>query len=190
MTKRLWRSSPVLFVVLAAGIALAQDGKFIERFTATGVRMQTGKSSTVMITVERWSTPEERQMLLDTLREKGSNAVAEALFKMPRVGFARFPNTSGKDLHYAWQTTMPDGTRRVVVGTERNMTVSETAKSGRSLQYQVGVIEMHFDKDGKGEGKLSAIAKVEADKKTDQVVIKNYDSEPVRLIKIKVEKGA
>jgi hypothetical protein len=82
---------------------------------------------------------------------------------------------------------MPDGSRRVVVGAERNMTVTETAKSGRSLKYQVGVIEMHFDKDGKGEGKLSAIAKVEVDK-NDQVTIKNYDSEPVRLIKIKGEK--
>jgi len=190
MKKRLWRFSPVLLLVLAAAAALAQDAKFLERFTATGVRMQTGRSSTFMITIERWSTPEERQMLLDTLREKGSNAMAEALFKMPRVGFVRLPSTSGKDLHYAWQTTMPDGTRRVVVGAERNMTVTETAKSGRSLQYQVGVIEMHFDKDGKGEGKLTAIGKVEADKKTDQVVIKNYDSEPVRLIKIKVEKGA
>jgi len=188
MTKRLWRSSWVLLVLLAAGVALAQEGKFVERFTATGVRMQTGRSSTVMITVERWSTPEERQMLLDTLREKGSNALAEALFKMPRVGFVRFPNTAGKDLHYAWQATLPDGTRRVVVGAERNMTIHETAKSGRSLQYQVGVVEMHFDKDGKGEGKLSAIAKVEVDK-NDQVVIKNYDSQPVRLIKIQTEKG-
>jgi hypothetical protein len=35
---------------------------------------------------------------------------------------------------------------------------------------------------------LSAIAKVEVDK-NDQVSIKNYDSEPVRLIKIKTEKG-
>ena len=187
MMNRLWRFSRVLLVLLSAGIALAQETKFLERFTATGVRMQTGGSSTVLITVERWSTPEERQMLLDTLREKGSNALAEALFKMPRVGFVRFPGTAGKDLHYAWQTTMPDGSRRVVVGTERNMTVAETAKSGRSLKYQVGVVEMHFDKDGKGEGKLSAIAKVEVDN-NDQVSIKNYDSQPVRLIKIKVEK--
>lgn len=188
MTKRLWKASSVLFIIVAASIALAQEGKFLERFTATGVRMQTGRSSTVMITVERWSTPEERQMLLDTLREKGSNALAETLFKMPRVGFVRFPNTAGKDLHYAWQTALPDGSRRVVVGAERNMTVTETAKSGRSLKYQVGVIEMHFDKDGKGEGKLSAIAKVEVDK-NDQVSIENYDSQPVRLIKIKTEKG-
>ena len=187
MKKCLLRSSWILLVLLAAGAALAEEGKFVERFTATGVRMQTGRSSTVMITVERWSTPEERKMLLDTLREKGSNALAEALFKMPRVGFARFPNTAGKDLHYAWQTTMPDGSRRVVVGAERNMTVTETAKSGRSLKYQVGIIEMHFDKDGKGEGKLSAMSKVEVDK-DDQVSIKNYDSEPVRLIKIKTEK--
>ena len=188
MTKRLWRSSWVLLILLAAGVALAQEGKFVERFNATGVRMQTGRSSNVMITIERWSTPEERQMLLDTLREKGSNALAEVLFKMPRVGFVRFPSTSGKDLHYAWQTTLPDGTRRVVVGAERNMTMTETAKSGRSLKYQVGVIEMHFDKNGKGEGKLSAMSKVEVDK-NDQVSIKNYDSEPVRLIKITSEKG-
>ena len=188
MMKRLWKSSAVLLLVLAAAAAMAQDAKFVERFTATGVRMQTGRSSTVMITVERWSTPEERQMLIDTLREKGGDALAETLFKMPRVGFIRLPDSSGKDLHYAWQTQLPDGTRRVVVGCERQLTFKQG--TGRKADYEFGVVEMRFDKKGKGEGKLTAMAKVDIDKKTDQVEIKNYDSEPVRLVKIKVEKGA
>src|SRR5215475_11788739 len=188
MMKRLWKFSPVLFVALAAAVALAQDAKFLERFTATGVRMQTGRSSTVLITIARWSTPEERQMLLDTLREKGGDALAETLFKMPRVGFIRLPDSSGKDLHYAWQTPMPDGSRRVVVGMERQLTFRQG--TSRAQDYEFGVVEMRFDKNGKGEGKLSAMAKVEIDKKTDQVEIKNYDSEPVRLVKIKAEKGA
>jgi hypothetical protein len=186
MTKRLWMSLSVLFVLLAAAVALAQDGKFVERFTATGVRMQTGRSSTIMITVERWSTPEERQMLLDTLREKGSDALAEVLFKMPRVGFIRLPDTGGKDLHYAWQTPMPDGSRRVVVGAERTLTYREG--TSRAQDYEFGIVEMRFDKKGKGEGKVSAMAKVDIDKKTGQVEVENYDSQPVRLIQIKVEK--
>src|SRR5262245_23829031 len=187
MMKRLWKFSPVLLLVLAAAAALAQDGKFLERFTATGVRMQTGKSSTVLITIERWSTPEERQMLLDTLREKGAKALAESLFKLPRVGYIRLPDSSGKDLHYAWQTPMPDGTRRVVVGTERQLTYRQG--TSRAQNYPFSVVEMHFDKDGKGEGKLSAVAKVAVDK-NDQVGITNYDSQPVRLVKIQVEKGS
>jgi hypothetical protein len=186
MTKRLLRFSWVLLIVLVAGIALAQEAKFIERFTATGVRMQTGQSSTIMITIERWSTPEERKMLIDTLREKGGDALAETLFKMPRVGFIRMPDTGGKDLHYAWQTQLPDGSRRVVVGCERLLTFRQG--TSRAQDYEFGVVEMRFDKKGKGEGKVSGFAKVDIDKKTDQVEIKNYDSEPVRLIKIKTEK--
>jgi hypothetical protein len=186
MTKLLLKSSWVILAVLAAGVALAQDGKFIERFTATGVRMQTGRSSTVVITIERWSTPEERQMLVDTLREKGRDALAETLFKMPRVGYIRLPDTAGKDLHYAWQTPLPDGGRRVVVGCERTLTFREG--TSRAQQYEFAVVEMRFDKNGKGEGKLSAIAKVDVDKKTNEIEVENYDSQPVRLVKIKVEK--
>src|SRR5262245_58107561 len=41
MMKRFRRLSPIVLLAVAAAAALAQDGKFLERFTATGVRMQT-----------------------------------------------------------------------------------------------------------------------------------------------------
>jgi hypothetical protein len=178
----------ICLLVLAAGIVLAAEAKVIERYTAFGVGMQRGAASTIQIVVERWSTPEERQMLVDTLREKGRDALAQKLFKMPRVGWIRLPNTRARDLHYAWQTPQPDGGRRVVVGTDRTLTYAELTTASRSKQYEFCIAEMHFDKDGKGEGKLSPIAKVDVDKETNQVEVENYSIQPVRLLQIKVEK--
>jgi hypothetical protein len=187
MNKPLLRSSWVMLVLLGAAVALAADAKVIERFTGTGVRMQGG-SSTIIINIERWSTSEERQMLIDTLREKGTAALAKTLFKMPRVGWIQVPDMRARDLHYAWQAPLPDGGRRVVVGADRPLTYNEITTSQRSRKYEFSIAELHFDKDGKGEGKLSPIAKVDIEKETQQLEIENYSVQPIRLLGMKAEK--
>src|SRR5262249_12774304 len=59
------RASTLLGISLllaAAGAAAADKVKPIERYNAFGVSQQRGKTSTIQIAIERWSTPEERQM--------------------------------------------------------------------------------------------------------------------------------
>jgi hypothetical protein len=131
-------------LLLAAGSALAQKVKPIETFTAFGVQLGTGKASAITITIERWSTDQERQALLDTLKEKGQKELTAALYKMPRVGFIRLPNTRGFDLKYARSTQAPDGSRRVVVAADRNLTFREAASSTRSANYNFAVANCTF----------------------------------------------
>lgn len=178
----------ISLLLLAAGAAAAEEVKPIERYNAFGVSQQRGKTSTIQIAIERWSTPEERQMLLDTLRQKGREALAETLARMPRVGWIRLPNTRAQDLRYAWQTPLPDGGRRVVIGLDRIANYAEMTTSSRTQNYEFSVAEIHFDKDGKGEGKLSPLARVDIDKATDQIEIEDYTSQPVRLTQVKAVK--
>src|SRR5262249_28859048 len=178
----------ISLLLAAAGAAAADKVKPIERYNAFGVSQQRGKTSTIQIAIERWSTPEERQMLVDTLRQKGPQTLADALAKMPRGGWIRLPNTKAQDLRYAWQTPLPDGGRRVVIALDRIANYAELTTAARTQYYEFSVAEIRFDKDGKGEGKLSPLARVDVDKETNQIEVEDYSSQPVRLTKVQAVK--
>ncbi|HKF45554.1 MAG TPA: hypothetical protein VKG01_20875 [Thermoanaerobaculia bacterium] len=188
--KRRWIGFSVISLfVLAAGLALASEKEtYAERYTAFGTNQQRGKTGTIQIAIQRWSTPEERQMLVDTLQKQGREALAAALAKMPVIGWIRLANTRSQDLRYAFQTPLPDGGRRVVIGTDRVVNYLEGTTASRTQHYQFSVAEIHFDKDGKGEGKLSPLAKVDIEKGTNQIEVEDYTSQPVRLLQVKVVK--
>lgn len=172
------------------GSALAQKAKPIETFRAFAVN-QAGaamaNSGVVQISIDRWSTDEERDALITTLKEKGSTALLDALTKLPQLGYIKMPNTLGWALYYARQSELPDGGRRVVLATNRKLGFGESARQTRSVNYDFTLLEMHFDKAGKGEGKLAAAAKVEWDRKAQQLDIENYGAMPITLANITSE---
>jgi hypothetical protein len=96
----------------------------------------------------------------------------------------------GIDLHYAWQTPLPDGGRRIVLATDRYIDFREARNQPRSIDYPFTLIEIRTNKDGEGEGKMSVATKITFDKKKNVIELENYASEPVRLnnVKVKVKK--
>ena len=75
----------------------------------------TGSNAMVQITVNAWSTAEERERLITTVLEKGPDALLRELQKTPDKGRFRIPTARqpdphqlalGLDLHYAWQTPL------------------------------------------------------------------------------------
>ena len=153
--------------------------KPIEIFKAFAVQMQSGKAGAVQISVTRWSTDEERQKLLDVLKESGQKAMIADLQKMPQVGFIRMPNTMGVALFYARSTDLPDGTRQVVFGTSRAIGMATNAP--QASKYDATVIELHLPPGGgKGEGKIVLAGKASVGK-DGKVQISNYQGEPIRL---------
>ena len=179
-----------LFLFLAGGaISAAPSPKPIESYTAFAVGLGTGKAGVIRIDVFRWSTDEEREALLTTLVEFGPDKLLDALEKIrPPVGSIRTPNTLAYDLYYARNNPMPDGSRRVVFATNRRVAFREVSNSTRSMQYQFNLIEIHFDKDGKGEGKMVPAAKVSWDKAAKKIEIENYSALPVDLTTVTVDK--
>ena len=176
----------VLLLASAATVAQgAKRSKPIETFTCFAVNLGTGKAGRVDITINRWSTDEEREMLLTTLQEFGQDKLLAALEKIrPPVGYMRTPNSIGYDLYYARNNPQPDGSRKVVMATNRRVSFREAANNTRSMQYQFTVIEIHIEKNGKGEGKLVPAAKVSWDTKTKKIEIENYNALPVDLTEV------
>jgi len=181
------KSLAVLSLALSAAIALGQ--KPIESFTAFAASLGTGKAGVIDIDISRWSTDEEREALLTTLQEFGPEKLLDALTKVrPPVGIMRMPGRLGWDLYYARNHVLPDGSRHIVMATNRPVTFREIANQNRSAEYQFTLIEIHLDKDGKGDGKLVPAARVSWDKNTKKLEIENYNALPVDLLNVKVRK--
>jgi len=171
--------------LFTAGVLISEDEKPIETLTCFAANMQRGRAGVIDINIYRWSTDQEREMLLTTLQEKGRDALIDALMSIrPRVGYMRTPNSIGYDLFYARNNPQPDGSRRIVVATNRRVAFGEAANNTRSMQYQLTAIEIHLDKDGKGEGKMQPAAKISWDAKDKKIELENYNALPIDLVNV------
>jgi len=171
--------------LLLPGAALAEE---LERFTGFGVHLQGKGRGTIIVGIERWSTDEERNNYLTILRDKGQAALIEALQHGQRTGYIRLANSQAVELKYARSTELPDGTRRVVIATNRFIHFKEAATPTRSRYYDFSIAEMHFPKGEKGEGKLAPATAIAVDKATNTLSIENYGVEPVRMSSITAKK--
>lgn len=179
-------------VVLAGALILtpavstvSAKPKPLEVFTAFAASLGTGRTNVVEITVNRWSTDEEREKLLTTLQEFGQEKLLDTLQKIrPPVGFMRTPSSVGYDLFYARNNPQPDGGRRVILATNRRVSFREAVNDTRSMDYQFTLIEIRLGPDGNGEGKLVPAAKVAWDHDAHRIEIENYSALPVDLTKV------
>ncbi|HEV7506612.1 MAG TPA: hypothetical protein VGS07_17075 [Thermoanaerobaculia bacterium] len=142
------------------------------------------RAGTVEISIDRWSSDQERDSLLDKLRTQGENSLLSSLQGTERVGSIRTPDRLGWDLHYAKETPTDDGGKNIVIATDRPIRFWEAANLTRTMQYPFTVIEIHLDKDGKGEGRMSVATKVAMSKDGKTLELENYSSQPVLLEKV------
>jgi hypothetical protein len=182
-----------LAIGLVAALTLllsgAAFGKELEEFRGFGVHLQGKGRGTIIIGIERWSTDEERNNYLTILRDKGQAALIKALEDGPRVGYIRLANSQAVELKYARSTELPDGTRRVVIATNRFIHFKEAATPTRSRYYDFSIAEIRFPKgEEKGEGKLAPATAISVDKTTNALSIENYGVEPVRMSSITSKK--
>jgi hypothetical protein len=194
----IWMVVATLAVLTIAHVAFAQIVLPV-RMRAFGVNMSnnlTGANGIVEITLDKWSTADERTKLLETV-PKGQDALLRALQKAPVKGRIRLPNFPGQDpqnyrlgwnLRYAWHEALDEGGERIVIATDRYMSFWEVTNQPRTVDYPFLLIQIHLNKEGKGEGKLAAFTQITFDKKKNVMEIENYGTEPVRLNEITTEK--
>lgn len=181
--------SPViaLALVLATAALGAQTLGTKERFTAIAIvnnNLGSG-AGTVQIDVNRWSTPTERTGLLNVLQKSGAEKLLEELQKTKPVGTIKTPDSLAYDLHYAHQTPLPEGGRRIVLATDRPIGFWEATRRPRTIDYPFTVIQMEVDRNGEGKGTLSYATKIIS--QGDTIVLENFATQPVMLTKIRAE---
>lgn len=186
--------SPVagaLFALLAlsgASAVIAQPAPPLH-LTAFAVNLDAdrpaARANVVEINIERWSSEAEKSSLLDTLRSSGAEALLSALQNTQRVGYIRTPDSIGWDLHYAQARPTEDGGQRIVIATDRRISFWELYNNTRSTSYPFTVIEIHLDKDGSGEGRMSIATRV-VPSRDGHIELENYSAQPVMLNSVKI----
>jgi len=191
-------ASVVIVLALGATLPVAAQVTLPIRMRAFAVNMSnnlTGANGIIQIVLDRWSTPEERASLLQTV-PKGQDDLVRALQKAPVKGRINIPGWQGADpqnyrlgwdLRYAWHEPLEDGGERIVIATDRQMSFREITNNPRTTDYPFLLIQIHVKGD-KGEGKMASFTQIRYDKKKNVMEIENYGTEPVRLNNITVEK--
>jgi hypothetical protein len=166
-----------------------------ERFTAFAVNLGTapgvpaGGSAIVQISIDRWSTPEERDQLVTALRQGGNQGLLAALQAAPVVGGIRTPDTVSWPLHYAHQRLDPDGSRHIFIATDRLIKWWEELYRTHSVSYPFMLIELQVDKHGSGQGRMLLASKIVANRESRRVEIESYTTEPALLENLREETG-
>ena len=190
-------SIPVRPAAIQGDQPTATDKVTITGWALNMSNVATGTNQTIQITIDRWSTPAQRQLLIDTFMQKKQDGLLRELEKQPRLGRFNFPGYMGPDpnnvmrlgtdINYARSFTGEDGGRRIVIITPRVIGFREQTNRPRTYDYPFTLFEMRFDKAGKGEGRMAYGARIDFDKKKNQIALENYSSEPVRLNNLVLE---
>jgi len=167
-------------VVLASFDSLAQDDdkplREVYQAQAMGTSTQMGKNFNVTIIVERYSTPEERQVLVDAFQQAGSEGLYNALEKMRSKGRISITGTLGYDISFIRKIPTADGYKLRVL-TDRPINIGEQWVNGRTVDYNLSALEMTITADkGKSTGVLLPACKFRIDKKTKELEIENYQN--------------
>ncbi len=163
------------------------------RLTAFGISMQTGIKGTIDVVIERWTTDQEREALLKLAAKSkadfrsGQEELINALQDIkPRTGFIRVPSRLGWDLKYARENALPDGTRQIVVVTDKPVSFFAARNNTRTMDYPFTLIEIRLNKENKGEGRMLAQTSIAVN--NGRLELENYGQEPVRLTTVSERK--
>ncbi len=147
----------------------------------------SGQTSRITLTVERWTTDEERMEYYTILKEKGSDELLKAMRKQT-VGYLRFTGTIRYPLNIASSFQTEKG-RLVRLVCERPIQPAELwgKTPARTRDYEFGVIEFLLDEKGNGQGTLIPTAKVEVND-DGQLVVETLGLGPQKLMNVKTIK--
>jgi hypothetical protein len=155
--------------------------------TAMGTSTQTGKIYDVNIYIEKLSTTEDRNLLINAFKKSGQDGMVKALEDMKPKGRIRFSSGGvGNDIKYIMELPSDKG-RRLRLVTDRTLAFAELSQGTRSRDYSVGAIELELTPDGKGTGTVLPACKLTVNKKKQQVEIETYQN-PWKLSNFMVSK--
>ena len=175
----------------------ANDKVTINGWALNMSNIATGANQMIRINVDRWSSPSQRQQLIDVFMAKKQDGLVSALEKQPEMGRFNFPGYMGPDpnnvmrlgtdIRYAMNFPGEDGGRRIVIITPRVIGFREQVNQPRTVDYPFTLFEMRFNSDSKGEGRMAYATQIMFDKKKNTIELENYSSEPVRLNNLELE---
>ncbi len=133
--------------------------------TAMGTGTQMGQMIGVTLDIYEWSTPEDRQVLLEAFAKGQNQGLVNALSKMRAVGHCSITGTLGYDVSYIRMTNTPTG-RKIVFVTNRQIRFGEAFFDSQSQNFNLtaGEFQLNDSDKNKNAGFVYPAAQLLVDK--------------------------
>src|ERR1700760_255182 len=158
-----------VFVLLSLAMAgrpgFARDKYETIEAQAMGTGTQMGANIGVTLNIYEFSTPADRQGLVQAY-EKGQNqGLVNALQKMKAVGHVEITGTLGYDCSYIKMIPTPTG-RKIVFVTNRQIRMAEAWTDSNSMSFNLtaGILDINDQDKSKSTGVLYPAAQLIVDK--------------------------
>lgn len=144
---------------------LARDKYETIEAQAMGTGTQLGQNIGVTLNIYEFSTPADKQILVEAFEKGQSNGLANALQKMKAVGHVEITGTLGYDCSYIKMTLTPTG-RKIVFLTNRQIKMGEAFFDTQSQSFNLtaGIIELNDQDKSKSTGVIYPAAQLVLDK--------------------------
>jgi hypothetical protein len=138
-------------VILASTLAFSRGPKSetIEA-SAMGTGTQLGQVIGVTLDIYEFSTPEDRQILVDAFTKGQNQGLVNALSKMKAVGHCAITGTLGYDVSYIRMTNTPTG-RKIVFVTNRQIRFGEAFFDTQSQAFNLTAGEFNLNDTDKNK---------------------------------------
>jgi hypothetical protein len=150
----------VVLVGAQTAAPVVADDDLPLRMRAFAGAQTRGRTSIVEISVNEWTTPEERQMLIEFMRQEGTLGLRDKLQELSTKGHINAQGQMGIDWRYAYRIEKAGGST-IVLGADRPVNVQEAIDRGAtSRAYNVTMAVIELDESGKGAGTLFLAAEL------------------------------
>jgi len=133
--------------------------------TAMGTGTQLGSSVGVSLEIYEYSTPEDRQILVQAFAKGQNQELVNALSRMKAVGHCSITGTIGYDVAFVRMLPTPTG-RKILFVTNRLLRFGEVYWDTQSQSYNLtaGEIDLNDQDRSKSTGVLYPLAQLALDK--------------------------
>jgi len=146
----------VVSLMMAATVSgFARDKNETIDATAFGTSTQLGRNVGVTLIIYEYSTPEDRQILVDAFQKGQNQELVNALQKMKAVGRIQIPGTLGYDVSFIRMIPTPTG-RTIKFCTNRKISFGEAYADSQSQSFDLtaGQLELNDQDKSKSSGVL------------------------------------
>ena len=157
-------------IVLVTLAAMARPGFARDNYETIdaqsfGTGTQLGENIGVTLNIYQFSTPADKEILVQAFAKGQNQGLTNALSKMKAVGHVEITGTLGNDCSYIRMYVTPTG-RKIVFATTRQIRMAEawTDSNSQSFNLTVGVLELNDQDKSKSTGRLYPAAQLILDK--------------------------
>jgi hypothetical protein len=116
-------------------------------------------------------------------------ALTAAIGRAPTIGYIWTSDITGYSIKYAYHASLPDGSERIILATDRRLgaytTAWKPAAATPVTDYEFTLFEIRLDSKGLGEGKTSLTTKVILDSEAGTLALDGYAATSAILQNVK-----